>query len=59
MEEEVKQAKAGTTKGNPGNTTSTTDKTLQTREAKGQEEGGASMSDRAVLRYKLNIGLIG
>ena len=43
MEEGANQAKAGTTKGNPVNTTSTTDKTLQIREEERHEEGGAAI----------------
>ena len=36
-----------TTKGNPGNKTSTTNKTLQTREVEHHEEGGATVLDQA------------
>ena len=43
MEEGAMQAKAGTIKGNPGNKTSTTNKTPQTHKAERQEEGGITM----------------
>ena len=50
MEEGASQAKAETTKGNPVNITSTTNKTLQTCEAERLVEGGAIMSNHAIKK---------
>ena len=47
MEKGANQTKAVTTKGNPRNKTSTTNKTSQSGEAERQVEGGVVMLDRA------------
>ena len=47
IEEEANQDKVSTTKGKPGNKTSTTNKMLQMCEATHQVEGKAIMPDRA------------
>ena len=58
MEEGAMQAKAGTIKGNPGNKTSTTNKTPQTHKAERQEEGGAPMLDRATKTTLPNVDIV-
>ena len=52
VEEEVDSVKADTTKSNPENTTTTTGKTFQTREAELLAKGGAIMP---MLEYNINI----
>ena len=58
MEVWANQAKAETTKSNPVNIISTTNKTLQTCEMKHQEEWGAIMEDCAVKTTPLSVDTV-
>ena len=53
---EANSDEADTTKNNPMKTTSTIDKTRQTCEAERPEEGGAILSDQAIVTARSNVG---
>ena len=58
VEEEADLAKADTTKSNPENTTSITDKTSRTREVEHPEEGGAIKPDLVDKTISLSVDTV-